>query len=103
MPEYDGLLFLFCRFTYIHRSFYNPWQSMKKTSFLFYFFLIFFVFLPFFAFSQTVPPPESFLGYPLGSRFTPHFKIVNYFKQVAQAVPRQAKLEQYGATNDGRT
>jgi len=52
--------------------------------------------------SQTPASPESFLGYPLGSRFTPHYKIVGYFKQVAQAVPRQVLLEQYGETYEGR-
>ncbi len=30
-------------------------------------------------FAQT-PSPEEFLGYPLGSKFTPHQKVVDYFK-----------------------
>lgn len=71
---------------------------MQKTIALFYFLVI----LTYGAFSQSIPSPEAFLGYPLGSHFTPHYKIVNYFKQVAQALPGQVKLEQYGETYEGR-
>lgn len=46
--------------------------------------------------------PEQFLGYKTGARFTPHFKIVNYFNHVASNVPDMVKLEQYGETNEGR-
>src|SRR5882724_5053712 len=52
--------------------------------------------------AQNPPSPGSFLGYPLGSRYTPHFKIVNYFREVAQAAPDRVKLEQYGETYEGR-
>lgn len=46
--------------------------------------------------------PDEFLGYPLGSRFTPHYKIVNYFNQAATAMPQMMKLEKYGETYEGR-
>jgi hypothetical protein len=46
--------------------------------------------------------PEEFLGYPVGTRFTPHWKIVDYFKTVAAAVPTIMKIQQYGQTNEGR-
>jgi hypothetical protein len=46
--------------------------------------------------------PDDFLGYQLGSKFTPHYKIVNYFNQAAAAVPQMMKLEKYGETNEGR-
>ena len=49
-----------------------------------------------------VQSPEQFLGYKLGSRYTPHFKLVSYFKHVAESVPQLVKLEQYGETNEGR-
>jgi hypothetical protein len=49
-----------------------------------------------------VPSPESFLGYMLGDKFTPHYKIVSYFQAVAKAVPAQVKIEQYGTTYEGR-
>lgn len=46
--------------------------------------------------------PEEFLGYKVGSRFTPHWKIVSYFQHVAAALPGTVKLEQYGETNEFR-
>jgi hypothetical protein len=59
------------------------------------------VFMALVALSQ-VKSPEQFLGYKPGARYTPHFNIVNYCKQVAEAVPDMVKLEQYGTTNEGR-
>ena len=53
-------------------------------------------------FTQTVPSPEQFLGYKIGTRFTPHFKILNYFNAVAQARPDMVKIEKYGETYEGR-
>jgi hypothetical protein len=49
-----------------------------------------------------VKSPDQFLGYKLGARYTPHYNIVNYCKQVAEAAPNMVKLEQYGTTNEGR-
>ena len=49
-----------------------------------------------------VQSPDQFLGYKLGSRYTPHYKIVNYFNHVAKQAPDMVKLEQYGETNEGR-
>jgi hypothetical protein len=46
--------------------------------------------------------PKEFLGYEIGSRYTPHFKIVNYFHHAANAMPSSMKLQQYGETNEGR-
>lgn len=54
-----------------------------------------------FSFAQ-LKSPEEFLGYKIGTRFTPHWKIIDYFKSVAAAVPSIIKLEQYGQTNEGR-
>lgn len=53
------------------------------------------------AFSQ-VQSPKQFLGYKIGSRFTPQWKIVDYFKYVAATVPSMVKLQQYGETYEGR-
>ena len=52
--------------------------------------------------SQTVQNPEQFLGYKIGTRFTRHHKIVEYFKAVAQAKSDMVKIEKYGETNEGR-
>ena len=46
--------------------------------------------------------PEEFLGYKVGEHFTPHYKIVDYFKQVAAQNPTLVSLQQYGKTNEGR-
>ena len=58
--------------------------------------------LAFKGFSQTVPSPEQFLGYKVGTRFTPHYKLLNYFNAVADAVPGMVKIEKYGETYEGR-
>lgn len=49
-----------------------------------------------------IKSPEQFLGYKLGARYTPHFNVVNYFKDIAAAAPNMVKLEEYGRTNEGR-
>lgn len=46
--------------------------------------------------------PEEFLGYKIGTRYTPHWKIVSYFQHVAASTTANVKLEQYGQTNEGR-
>ena len=51
---------------------------------------------------QEVPSPQQFLGYPLGSHFTPHDKIVDYFGEVAKAAPDRMLLKEYGRTYEGR-
>jgi hypothetical protein len=49
-----------------------------------------------------VKSPEAFLGYKIGTRYTPHYRIVQYFQHLAKEAPQQLKLEQYGETNEGR-
>ena len=46
--------------------------------------------------------PSAFLGYELGSSFTPHYKIVQYFQYVQQTLPQQVQLQEYGKTYEGR-
>ncbi len=52
-------------------------------------------------FAQQIQSPSDFLGYKLGSQFTPHHRIVEYFRYVAE-VSKNVKLMQYGSTNEGR-
>lgn len=52
--------------------------------------------------SAQLQSPEQFLGYKVGTHYTPHYKIVNYVKSVAQARPDMVKVEKYGETNEGR-
>ena len=46
--------------------------------------------------------PDQFLGYKIGTRYTPHWKIVAYYQHVAAAVPGMVQLQTYGHTNEGR-
>lgn len=46
--------------------------------------------------------PDAFLGYPVGSRYSPHWKIAGYFNQVAANAPASVKLVNYGETGEGR-
>lgn len=48
------------------------------------------------------PTPDAFLGYPLGSRFTYHSRIVDYVEALAQKNPGQVKMIPYGTTYEGR-
>jgi hypothetical protein len=48
-----------------------------------------------------IPSPEGFLGYPAGSRFTPHHRVVDYLKALADASDR-VEIEQYGESYEGR-
>jgi hypothetical protein len=36
----------------------------------------------FVAAAQAVPAPDEFLGYPIGARFTPHHRILDYFEEL---------------------
>ncbi|HZH94859.1 MAG TPA: M14 family metallopeptidase, partial [Flavisolibacter sp.] len=62
---------------------------------------IFFLFIAQILFAQ-LQSPEQFLGYKIGSRYTPHWRIVDYYKHVAATAPSMVKLYQYGQTNEGR-
>ena len=48
-----------------------------------------------------VKSPDAFLGYPLGSRFTPHHQIVAYFKYLA-GINKNIQLISYGKTYEHR-
>lgn len=52
--------------------------------------------------SAQLRSPDEFLGYKIGTRFTPHWKIVSYFQSMAANASANVKLEQYGLTNEGR-
>ncbi len=72
-------------------------QHMKKAA-------LFLVFLHVYlhATAQSSLSPEAILGYTPGARFTPSYKVVNYFRAVAQAKPATVKVEKYGETYEGR-
>lgn len=50
---------------------------------------------------QAQQSPSEFLGYELGSQWTPHHKVMDYFWHVSEQSPL-VKAEKYGETNEGR-
>ena len=52
--------------------------------------------------AQQLKSPDAFLGYGLGTKYTVHYKVVNYFKMAAAAMPDKMQLKTYGTTNEGR-
>ena len=51
--------------------------------------------------AQQIQSPSSFLGYTLGEKFTPHHRVIDYFKYVA-SVSKSVTLQEYGRTYEGR-
>ena len=45
--------------------------------------------------------PSEYFGYEVGAQFTPHHRLVDYFKHVAEESPL-VTIEEYGKTNEGR-
>ena len=52
--------------------------------------------------AQNLQSPGDFLGYELGSKFTPHYKLAAYFNYAATENPKMLRIEKYGETNEGR-
>lgn len=53
------------------------------------------------AFDASIPSPEEFLGYPIGSRITEHSRINAYFEKLAELSDRTRLLE-IGRTHENR-
>ncbi len=51
---------------------------------------------------QDLKSPSEFLGYELGTRFTRHHEVVDYYQYVATTVPNQVQLHEYGKTSERR-
>lgn len=62
--------------------------------------LIGFLILSRFSLAQHLPTPKEFLGYELGSKFTRHHQVVDYFTSLE--VFGSAKVMNYGKTAEGR-
>ena len=52
--------------------------------------------------AQNIQSPSEFLGYPLGSQFSRHHQVVDYFKHAASNAPAQVQLTKYGETYERR-
>src|ERR1051325_8824377 len=59
-------------------------------------------FLFFISANAQLRSPDDFLGYQLGTHFTPHWKVIDYFKNVAANASSMVKMQRYGQTNEGR-
>ena len=53
-------------------------------------------------YSQNIKSPSEFLGYELGTQFSRHNQVVDYFKYVSSEIPNKVVLEKYGETNERR-
>lgn len=51
--------------------------------------------------AEGLQSPAEFLGYELGDQFTPHHRVVDYVRHVAEQSPN-VQLEPYGTTYEGR-
>ncbi len=52
--------------------------------------------------AQQIQSPSDFLGYEIGTKFSRHHQVVDYFKHVESQMPNQVKMEQYGSTYERR-
>lgn len=59
------------------------------------------LFIPLLSLAQLKSPSE-FLGYELGTQFTRHHEVVDYYQYLAEAEPQRMKLIEYGKTNERR-
>ena len=54
------------------------------------------------SYAQEPQSPSEFLGYPLGSQFTRHHEVVDYFNHLAATASSKVVIEKYGQTNERR-
>ena len=53
-------------------------------------------------FAQELKSPSEFLGYELGTQFTRHHEVVDYYQYLAATLPDNVQLNEYGKTNERR-
>jgi hypothetical protein len=58
--------------------------------------------LPVLIWSQSIKSPSEFLGYELGTQFTRHHEVVDYYQYVANAAADRVQVKEYGTTNERR-
>ncbi|MCX2678419.1 M14 family metallopeptidase [Galbibacter sp. EGI 63066] len=59
-------------------------------------------FMAFCVVAQSVKSPSEFLGHELGTNFSRHHQVVDYYKYLASELPEIIKIKSYGTTNEGR-
>ncbi len=60
------------------------------------------LFFTFFTVAQDIKSPSEFLGYELGTEFTRHHQVVDYYQYLAATDPARVQLHEYGKTNERR-
>ncbi|NNJ88042.1 MAG: zinc carboxypeptidase [Eudoraea sp.] len=58
--------------------------------------------LPLMTWSQSIKSPSEFLGYEIGTQFTRHHEVVDYYQYLASAASDRVQLQMYGKTNERR-
>lgn len=53
-------------------------------------------------FSQKARSPQEFFGYPLGSYFSRHHQVIDYFRQLEMNASENIQIQSYGKTNENR-
>lgn len=71
-------------------------MSMKKLL------LALFVLSAFTTIAQELKSPSEFLGYELGTQFTRHHEVVDYYQYLASVATDRVQLQEYGKTNERR-
>jgi hypothetical protein len=54
------------------------------------------------SFAQDLKSPSEFLGYELGTQFTRHHEVVDYYQYLASVASNRMQLQEYGKTNERR-
>ena len=54
------------------------------------------------AFSQNIQSPSEFLGYEIGTQFSRHSQVIDYFDYVSNKLPENVIMEKYGKTYERR-
>ncbi|WP_350290799.1 M14 family zinc carboxypeptidase [uncultured Croceitalea sp.] len=52
--------------------------------------------------AQNIKSPSEFLGYELGTEFTRHYEVVDYYEYLAKVAKDRVQLTEYGQTNERR-
>ncbi len=52
--------------------------------------------------AQNIKSPSEFLGYDIGTKFSRHHQVVDYFQYVESQLSNQVKMEKYGETYERR-
>ncbi len=52
--------------------------------------------------AQELKSPSDFHGYALGTQFTRHHEVIDYFEYLGRVRPTQVKIVEYGQTNERR-